>query len=259
MMRFPLRLTADISRARLAKRLGFALGVRPIQFLDAAEILHHDSSQPVSHERIREINSSRSPAIWMGGTEPLHHAGIAHLVRAITQTGHFVFLETDGTLLRRRIHEFQPVPRLFLTVRLEPAVKRHTPNGIREDAFELAVEGIRAARLSGFLICVHARVCLETKQGETAELIQFARSLDVDGIVITPASGGSNSANPDDAALHGKTEEARKLIGSKWWESFSRIVEPVVSTPRSAAPNTGESGVRLEQESHVDEEGVRIA
>jgi len=259
MMWFPLRLTADITRARLAKRFGFAHGARPIQFLDAAEILHHDSSHPVSHERIREIISSHSPAIWIGGTEPLRHPGVAHLVRAITGSGHSVFLETDGTLLRRRIHEFQPVPRLFLTVRLEPAAKSHTPNRIRAGAFELAVEGIRAARLSGFLICVHARIRPETELGETAELIHFVRPLDVDGIVITSGDDGSNTANLDTAALRRKTEEARKLIGSKWWESFSRTVEPSLSSHRSAARTTGERGVRLEQESRVDEEGVRIA
>ena len=259
MMRFPLRLTADIIRARLTKILGFARDARSIQFLDAAEILHHDSSHPVSHERIREVISSHSPAIWIGGTEPLRHPGVAHLVRAITGSGHSVFLETDGTFVRRRIHEFQPVPRLFLTVRLEPAVKSHAPNGVRAGTFELAVEGIRAARLSGFLICVHARVRPELELGETAELIQFSRSLDVDGIVITPANDGSNSARPDAAALLRKTEEARKLIGSKWWESFSRIVEPALSSHRSAARNIGGNGVRLEQESHTDEEGVRIA
>jgi len=79
-----LRLTLDIIRARLTKILGFARDARSIQFLDAAEILHHDSSHPVSHERIREVISSHSPAIWIGGTEPLRHPGVAHLVRAIT-------------------------------------------------------------------------------------------------------------------------------------------------------------------------------
>jgi molybdenum cofactor biosynthesis enzyme MoaA len=259
MMRFPLRLTAGITRPRLAKVLGIAPDARPIQFLDAAEILHQDSTHPVSYDKIREINLSRSPVVWIGGSEPLLHPGIAHLVRAVTQTGHFVFLETDGTFLRRRIHEFQPVPRLFLTVRLEPAARRHAPSAIRAAAFELAVEGIRAAQLSGFLICVHAQVRPETELVDTSELIQFAQSLDVDGIVITPASDGSNSAHSDAAALLRKTEEARKLIGSTWWESFSRMVEPVLTGRQLAVRNTGESGIRLEQESPSDEEGVRIA
>ncbi len=256
MMRFPLRLTADIIRARLAKKLGFAPDARTIQFLDAVEILHHGSSHPVSHERIREINSSRFPVVWIGGTEPLHHAGIAHLVRAIAQTSHFVFLETDGMLLRRRIHEFQPVSRLFLTVRLDLAASRHTPNKAQPGAFELAVEGIRAARLSGFLICVHTQVRSATELGEVAELIQFAQSLDVDGIVVTSASGDTSSVHSEAAVLRRKTEEARKLIGSTWWESFSRMVEPVLNGHRSVA---GESGVHIERESHADEEGVRIA
>jgi molybdenum cofactor biosynthesis enzyme MoaA len=259
MMRFPLRLTADIIRARLAKKLGFAPDARPVQFLDAAEILHQDSRHPVSHEKIRNLIGSRSPVIWIGGSEPLLHPGIAHLVRAITGSGHFVFLETNGALLRRRIHEFQPLPRLFLTVRLEPSAKNRTPNKIQTNAFELAVEGIRAARLSGFLLCVQMQVRPETELGDTADLIEFVQSLDADGIVVTPADSGSHSAQPDVAALLQKTEEARELIGSVWWESFSRMVETLLSGRRSAARNTGESRIRLEQESDADEEGVRIA
>jgi hypothetical protein len=257
MMRFPLRLTADLALARFAPKLRPAQGADLIQFVDVAEILHHDSNHPVSHERVREINSGRSPVVWIGGNKPLHHPGISHLVRAIARTGHFVFLETDGTLLRRRIHEFQPVPRLFLTVRLECAQRdasKHRGHG----AFELAAESMRAARLSGFLICVHARVHAETELGAMAGLIQYAHSADVDGIVVTAAHGGSDSASPGAAALQQKTAEAQKLIGSVWWESFSRMVEPALSSQRSAARNAGESGVRLSQEPHPNEEGVRI-
>jgi len=252
MMQFPLRLTADLAVARFASR------VCPIQFLDAAEILHHDSNHPVSHEKTREINASRSPVVWIGGSEPLHHAGISHLVRAITQTGHFVFLETDGTLLRRRIHEFQPVSRLFLTVRLESGPRSGISKSTRTNAFELAIEGIRAARLSGFLICAHSRVHEQTEQAALAGLVQFAQSLDVDGIVISPAN--DRSANRDTAALQEKTAEARKLVGSKWWESFSRLVEPVLSAvSRGRVQRNEETGATREQETHANEEGVRVA
>jgi MoaA/NifB/PqqE/SkfB family radical SAM enzyme len=259
MMRFPVRLTADLALARFAPKSRPAQGGGLIQFVDAAEILHHDSNRPVSHEKIREINSSRSPVVWIGGSEPLRHPGISHLVRAITQRGHFVFLETDGTLLRRRIHEFQPVPRLFLTVRLEPGARRNASESHRPSTFELAAEGMRAARLSGFLICVLGRVHAETEPVGMAELVQYARARDVDGMVITAANGGSNSADVDAEAVRQKAAVARKLIGSIWWESFSRMVEPALSSQRSTARNAGESGVRLAPESRTDEEGVRIA
>jgi hypothetical protein len=252
MLRFPLRLTADLATARLAQKSRPALSL--VQFVDAAELLHHDANHPVSHEKIRMLISGSSPVVWIGGSEPLHHPGVAHLVRAITGSGHFVFLETDGTLLRRRIHEFQPLPRFFLAVRLNPGAQLHTSKSLQPSSSELAVEGVRAARLSGFLICVHARVHGGTKPGELAELIQFAHSRDVDGIVITAASRGSGAA-----ALQRKTAEARKLIGSKWWESFSRLIEPVLSGERNAAQRLDESGVRIEQEAHANEEGIKVA
>jgi hypothetical protein len=257
MLRFPLRLTADLARARLAQRL--RPEVSPIQFVDAAELLHHDSNHPVSHEKIRELVSSRTPVVWMGGSEPLNHPGTAHLVRAITGSGHFVFLDTDGTLLRRRIHEFQPVPRLFLTVRLDPGARPHTTKSLRPSSSELAQEGIRAAQLSGFLICVFARIQPETELGKVVELIRHSRSMDVDGIVLAPASGESNSSGSEGAAMQRKTAEARKLIGSKWWESFSQLVEPVVSGERDAPRSVEETHIRLEQQTPADEEGIKVA
>ncbi len=259
MMRFPLRLATDLAMARLAQKLRLVQGARPIQFVDAAEILHPDSSHPVSHQKIREVISSRSPVVWIGGSEPLHHPGIAHLVRAITQSGHFVFLETEGTLLRRRIHEFQPVSRLFLTVRLEAGALLRASNSLQPSAFELAVEGVRAARLSGFLICVHARVAPETEISKAAELIHFAYSLDVDGSVISPARGESNSAYPAAETVQRRTAEARKRIGSNWWESFSRLVEPsLLGEPRTVSA-AGASSVHLEHEASADEEGIKVA
>jgi len=252
MLRFPLRLSADILAAR------FLRGASPIQFLDAGEILHSHSGHPVSHEKIREILSSRSPIVWIGGSEPLVHAGVAHLVRAIAQSGHFVFLETDGTLLRRRIHEFQPVSRLFLTVRLDPSAERRSPDALRPCAFELAVEGIRAAQLSGFFVCVLARVAPETQLSAVEELVHLANSRDADGILMLPAAIEADPASPAAQISRQKTSVARKLIGDVWWRSFSKLAEPLFLRGASAATTSSSSG-QAEQESGADEEGVKVA
>jgi len=258
MLRFPLRLTADLAKARFAQRS--RPEVSPIQFVDAAELLHHDSNHPVSHEKIRELVSGRSAVVWIGGSEPLNHPGTGHLVRAITGSGHFVFLETDGTMLRRRIHEFQPVARLFLTVRLDPGAQLHASKSLQPSSSELGLEGIRAAQLSGFMICMHMRVQDEIELGKVAELIRHARSINADGIVVTADRDGELDRMASEAAsVQCKAEKARKLIGSKWWESFSRIVEPVVSGERHASRGADESGIRMERQAHADQEGVKVA
>ena len=118
MMRLPARLTAQLAKARIARIFKPAVARSLVHCVDPAEILHPGSAAPVSREKMQALVESPSPVIWIGGSEPLVNPGIGHFVRAIGQNDRFVFLETGGALLRRRIHEFQPLPQLFLSVRL---------------------------------------------------------------------------------------------------------------------------------------------
>jgi hypothetical protein len=256
-MRFPALLSAKLAKARVAAFFQGAYPAPLIDFVDAAEVLHAGSAHPVSHERIRSILGSLAPILWIGGSEPLEHPGIAHLVRAIVQSGRFVFLETRGSLLRRRIHEFQPVPRLFLAVRSNgpsPAAD----SGIRTlGAF--ALEGIRAAKLSGFLICMHTQIHADTSSDAMAGIAGLVHSLDLDGLVITQAAESLHAANRGSEALSQKTVEARKLIGSRGWGFLSQLVEIALARGQKTE-NTATSPARnIGQETSTDEESVRVA
>lgn len=154
------------------------------------------------------IVESPAPVIWIGGSEPLDHPGIGHFVRAIAQSGHYVFLETDGILLRRRIHEFQPLPQLFLTVRLDV-----TPPP--ESA--LALEGLDAARLSGFYTVVHSLFHGNSDLATLKNLGSLIAKKDLDGWLITAGS--------TDHAASARLAEARSLIPSASWRWFSKLVE----------------------------------
>ncbi len=246
-MRFPLRLTP-------------LLLLNPMTSAGAGG---HDSgklsfeSKPGT-ELLDRVRRSSAPVVWIGGAEPLLHPEMGQLTRCIAGIGRHVFVETDGALLRRRIHEFRPVSRLFLVFKLHGLETAHDLRARLPGAFQAAMEGLRVARLSGFLTCVHARIDEETKLSDVAELIRHAKTLDMDGVVISQA-GGADSSNRSGEALRWKTAQARKLIGNRWWESFSRLVEPVlggdVETVRSAENN----GAGLEAEADTNEDGVRIA
>jgi hypothetical protein len=185
--------------------------------------------------------ASQAPVVWIGGSEPLNHPGISHFVLASALSGHFVFLETNGVLMRRRIHEFQPLPRVFLTVRLGA---RQTP------AFELAVEGIRAARLSGFFTLVHSLVSEDADQTDLMELAAFLSELQVDGWLITADAVSTEAVR--------KAAEARSLIPSLSWRSFSERVERMLLS-RARAKKLQRDPLPENQIPETCEEGIKVA
>jgi hypothetical protein len=241
MMRFPLRLTAQIAKTRIARIWQTSQSNPLIKFVDSADVLHLGSSHPVSHEKLNDMTASLSPIVWIGGSEPLNHPGISHFVLANALCGHFVFLETNGVLLRRRIHEFQPLPRVFLTVRLGA---RRTP------AFELAVEGIRAARLSGFFSVVHSRVGEDMDKTELDRLRALLTELQVDGWLITAATVSKDAVR--------NAAEARSLIPSPSWRSFSERVERMLLS-RARAKELKRNPLAENPVPETCEEGIKVA
>jgi MoaA/NifB/PqqE/SkfB family radical SAM enzyme len=241
MMRFPALLTAKLAKALIERVLRPAQTGGVLAFADPAEVLHPDSDHPVSHEKIRDAIASPAPVIWIGGSEPLEHPGIAHFVRAIAPSGHYIFLETNGTLLRRRIHEFQPLPRVFLTVRLDAP---QTPQS------DLAVEGLRAAWLSGFFTAVHSLVGENTALAEVKRLRELLLELEVDGWLITGRSA-------DDSVV-GKAAEARRLIPSSSWRRFSEQVERELLA-RAKGRESHSVPLTVKPCAESCEEGVKVA
>src|ERR1700676_2107844 len=130
MMRFPPRLIWDLARVRIAQELfgasryPWALRVDLAQSCAHSELPSPDgvnSSSEVSardSQALSRVRASSAPVVWIGGYSPLQHARIGHLAREIVDCGRTVFVEMDETLLRRRIHEFRPVSRLYLVLAL---------------------------------------------------------------------------------------------------------------------------------------------
>jgi len=249
-MRFPALLSAKLAKACIA---GIFRGVRPtplVDFVDAAEVLHVGSAHPISHERIRSLLVSPAPILWIGGSEPLDHPGIAHLVRAIVQGGRFVFLETCGTLLRRRIHEFQPAPQLFLTIRSDGPPPSPGPKLPNPGPFDLALEGLRAARLSGFFTAFHSTVREDSDVSRLQALPAILSAADVDGWMITAATTGDSTSR--------KAREARSLIPNAQWRWLSGHVEHELLSALKTSEIPHSPGNEM-QPAQPCEESIRIS
>jgi molybdenum cofactor biosynthesis enzyme MoaA len=267
-LRFPLRLAVDLTRARIAQRVRRDSDARAILFLRPMEeeppcSLH---AGEISVERnpgtelLARVRTSPAAVVWIGGPEPLLHPEMGQLTRCIAGHGQHVFLETNGALLRRRIHEFRPVSRLYLTVQLDGLEPSHNLRAGRGDAFKSALEGIRAAKLSGFQICVHVRIDRTTDLGETDELLRFLEATDVDGLLISEAPQSLKVGIADRETLQRKTAEARKLIHNTWWEFFSRLVDRALDREHHREQNAAPARSIKEEaeEAGTSDESVRV-
>jgi len=222
MLQFPLRLRAALAKGRIFRH-GSPGGSHssPILRLDAEELLHRAAQQPVSHETVREILHARKPIVWIGGSEPLVHPGIAHLTRLIAQSGHYLFMDTDGVLLRQRIHEFQPTSRFYFSIRFHGCEAEHDRRGGRAGAFRAALEGIRVARLSGFLLCGHAVLQAESDAAGLTRLWTELRGCDLDGMLISSGAAAASRAS----GVARVVSEARRRLLSPGWAAFSRSLD----------------------------------
>jgi Radical SAM superfamily len=228
MMRFPPRLNWDLARVRIAQKL-FGATRSPLALpLDLADFPAQselplnasvDSSSPASSRDLHVLGFVRenaAPAVWIGGDSPLRYPRIGHLAREIVDLGRTVFIETDGTLLRRRIHEFRPVSRLYLVLPLNGLETAHDQRAQQSGNFRATIESIRTAKLSGFHICVETTIFAGTDTEALRTLANFITTLDIDGwIQKRPPLSAADQPSQE------KLAAARKLIPNPGWQKFS--------------------------------------
>jgi hypothetical protein len=244
MMRFPPRLTWDLTEIRIAQRLFGAsrypwalrldlaqLGAQP----EAATPDKANSSAEVSSrdaQALSRVRASSARVVWIGGDTPLHHERIGHLTREIVNCGRTVFLEMDGTLLRRRIHEFRPVSRLYLVLPLNGLEDAHDSRAEHTGNFRATMEAIRAAELSGFHICIETTIFTGSDRSELGALANFISTLGVDGWIHKRPAAAANEQTSS-----AMSQSARELIPNRQWRAFSDLLD---LTPASRQPSFGE-------------------
>ena len=200
-MRFPLSLTARLTRYIAAKRLR---GEQKFPLVMMLEPLHACNLTCTGCGRIREYKATidelltvdeclaaaedcGAPVVSICGGEPMIYPEIGRLVRELLARKRHIYLCTNGMFIRKRLHEFRPSSQFFFNVHLDGLEKTHDLCVERDGVFREAVEGIKAAKAAGFLVCSNTTVYRETDLEEIAELYAYLENLGVDGYMLSPA------------------------------------------------------------------------
>lgn len=200
-MRFPLTLTRRLTGYIMKNKLS---GDDKFPLVLMLEPLHACNLTCTGCGRIREYKPTinemltveqcvgaaeecGAPVVSICGGEPLIYPEIGRLTRELLDRKRHIYLCTNGMFIRKRLHEFRPSSSFFFNVHLDGMEKTHDLCVERDGVFREAVEGIKAAKAAGFMVCSNTTIYKETDLEEISELYDFLTGLGVDGFMLSPA------------------------------------------------------------------------
>jgi hopanoid biosynthesis associated radical SAM protein HpnH len=235
-MRFPLSLTTTMVGYIAKKKI---MGPKKFPLVLMLEPLHACNLTCTGCGRIREyettikqrlsveeclasVEECGAPIVSLCGGEPMIYPEIGRLVREILKRRKHIYLCTNGMFIKKKLAEFKPTSRFFFNVHLDGLKETHDKAVERDGVFDAAVEGIKAAKQAGFLVCTNTTVFKETDMNEIDALYSYLTKLGVDGFMLSPAYGYTavQETNPTGAAeifltrddIRAKFQEAQRLL-----------------------------------------------
>lgn len=155
------------------------------------------------------VEECGAPVVSIPGGEPLLHPQIDEIVRGLVERKKFVYLCTNGLLLEKSLHKFQPSPYLTFSVHLDGLQEHHDKCVDRKGVFDIAVQAIRAAKAKGFRVTTNTTIFEGTEPQEMQKFFDFLETLNLDGMMVSP--GYSYEWAPDQDHFL-KREQTRALF-----------------------------------------------
>lgn len=157
-----------------------------------------------------------APVVSIPGGEPLLHPQIEEIVRGLVQRKKFVYLCTNGLLLEKSLHKFQPSPYLTFSVHLDGLKAQHDKCVDREGVFEKAVAAIKAAKQQGFRVTTNTTVFTDADSQQMQEFFDFLESLNLDGMMVSPGYSYEWAADQEGFLQREQTKALFREILAPW-------------------------------------------
>lgn len=164
--------------------------------------LEEMEQMPTVEQCLQALRECGAPVVRIRGGEPLEYPQIGQLARAILAERKYLFVCTDGALIRQRLHVIAPETNFFWNVRLNGTEAVHARITGKAGLFAAALDGIRAAKNAGFQVVVTTVVCPRTDVGDVEALYEQLDALHVDGYLWSPDYGAKNICKNSSAAFH---------------------------------------------------------
>ena len=155
-------------------------------------------------DALRAVDECGAPVVSIPGGEPLIHKEMPQIVQGLIAREKFIYLCTNALLLTKHIDEYTPSPYFTWSVHLDGLQERHDQSVCMEGVFDKAVAAIKLALSRGFRVTINCTLFNNEQPAEIAEFFDFAMSLGIEGITVSP--GYSYQHAPRQDVFLGRTE-----------------------------------------------------
>ncbi len=132
------------------------------------------------------VEQCGAPIVSIPGGEPLLHSRIDEIVRGLVERKKYIYLCTNGLLLEKHLHKFQPSKYLSFSVHVDGVGAEHDAAVCREGVYEIAVNAIRKAIAAGFRVTTNSTFFRNADPAHARELFDELTKLGVEGMMISP-------------------------------------------------------------------------
>ena len=185
-----------------------------------------DGTMLSAEQCIAAVDECRTPIVVVCGREPLEHPEIAAMTRGILQRGRHLFLCTDGTMIRRRLHMIPPYTSFFWNVRLDGTKEVHDKRAQRPGLFAEALDGIQAAKNAGFFVAVTATIYPDTEACDVAVLFETLHAMHVDGYFLSPHYPSEKLCREGSARFREKMHQRFREVSERV-DAYNLMTSPI--------------------------------
>jgi hopanoid biosynthesis associated radical SAM protein HpnH len=171
-------------------------------------------------ECLRAVRASGAPIVSISGGEPLLHAQIGEITRSLLADKRFIYLCTNGLLLREKLDLFSPSVRLCFVVHLDGTEAVHDQVTRRPGTYATAVDAIREAVARGHRVCTNTTLFHGSDADDLHALFRTLTGLGVEGLMVSPGY-----------AYEDVTDRELFLQRQDSIEVFRRVLDPAKGFP----------------------------
>jgi hopanoid biosynthesis associated radical SAM protein HpnH len=149
-------------------------------------------------QALAAIEECGAPMVSIAGGEPLVHPEVHVMAEELIKRKKFVFLCTNGILMKKKLDLFEPSAYFAWVVHLDGMRERHDRFVEREGIFDKAVEAIVEAKRRGFRVNTNTTFLTTDTPKTVRDVMDFLNDeLEVDQMMISPAYAYEKAPDQD--------------------------------------------------------------